>query len=252
MITESLAASLEYRKDERPYFDERQLPQPTHEYVCWLDLMGTQSILRLSHRRAANFIMKIHAAALEVAARMSLNVELYPVIDGLYICCSHLPNILSYVKAVMTKLALTFINEDRPEHRFMVRGALTFGPVIKGRDAHGNNISLERNPSYRQRVLLGTPLAQAYADESNASPFGIYVHESARTFTPPDGKPLPLTHWKWWTWYEESSDSELAGHLARKVNEHLEWCRSHSTTILYRADRIQHHHALCREYFMDV
>lgn len=244
---EESADSLESRRSERPFFDESRVPEVPKEYVCWLDVMGAESAMRRSHRIAANFVMKLHVSALVLSAQP--DVDVYPVIDGMYLCSPDLPHLLTYLKGIMTKLSLTFIFEDRPDHRFMARGALAFGPVIKGRTAHNASVALEGNPSYADRILLGIPLVQAYADERRASPLGIYIHESARSFAPEGGLPLPMTHWKWWTWYQTDDDVKLARVLEKTIQAHLEWCIGHSTTILYPLDRIREHQFLAQEYF---
>lgn len=245
-----LVKSLERRKNERPFFDESKVPEPARGYVAWLDVMGAESAMRRSHRVAANFVMKLHVAALTVGVPRGL--EVYPVVDGMYICSMKLPPLLNYLKDMMTKLALAFVFEERADHRFMVRGGLAFGPAVKGSTALDASTALETNSSYASRILLGITLVQSNGDERRASPFGIYVHESARSFTPAGGRPLPFTHWQWWTCHQSDDDIELATALKLRLLEHSSWCAAHATTILYLSDRIQAHRLLAEEYFFEL
>jgi hypothetical protein len=48
-----------------PFFDSSGLPQiPPTEYVVWVDVMGTQSRMSRSLKQTANFIFKLHVAAI--------------------------------------------------------------------------------------------------------------------------------------------------------------------------------------------
>ncbi len=67
---------------ERPFFNAEALPNTVSEYVGWFDVVGTQSHLTQSHRRAANFFAKIYLVALRCRQDP---VRLYPVMDGLYV-----------------------------------------------------------------------------------------------------------------------------------------------------------------------
>jgi hypothetical protein len=251
-VGESASFPLESRRKERPYFDVSLLPQPSHYYVCWVDIMGADSAMRRSTRIASNFVMKLHAAALEARTPTLSAIELYPAIDGVYVVSARQDHTLSYLKAIMTRLALTFVLEEEPLHRFLVRGGMTYGPVAKGNNLHGNNNALRGNPDYVSHVCIGMPLPQAFNEAGQASPFGIYFHESVRTFAPRGQNPLSFTHWPWWKWHEEADDTALAAHLRTKLYEHLEWCLSHSTTVLYPPEAICRHRKVCDEYFCDV
>ena len=47
MKTEPIPKSLQNRKGERPFFDVDKMPPIENLYVCWLDLMGANSIMSI-------------------------------------------------------------------------------------------------------------------------------------------------------------------------------------------------------------
>lgn len=55
------------RRGECIFFDEGRIPRPTNIYVCWIDVMGSRSIMLRSLGIASNFIMRLHVAALRVS-----------------------------------------------------------------------------------------------------------------------------------------------------------------------------------------
>ena len=70
-------------------------------------------------------------------------------------------------------MALGFIFEDKPEHRFCIRPAIYFEQVIEARSISDCTILFKDNPDYADGILFGTPLARAYKIESLAAPFGV-------------------------------------------------------------------------------
>ena len=96
------------RTDAPIFFDASKL-SPAPEYVCWIDVMGSESIMLRSLKTASNFVMKLHIAAL--TACDSINVDVFPVIDGMYVCSPSQKRILDFIDRVYSILADTFINE---------------------------------------------------------------------------------------------------------------------------------------------
>jgi len=47
------------------YFNANKLLDPSNEYVCWIDVMGIKSSMERSIKISANFIYKLHIAAIE-------------------------------------------------------------------------------------------------------------------------------------------------------------------------------------------
>jgi hypothetical protein len=238
--------------DDEPRFDESRMGGESYEYVCWMDVMGAESTMRRSTSIAANFVMKLHVAALDARAALGKNYDLYPVIDGLYACTSSQVDILEFIKNTFCRLALAFVNERKNIHRFVVRGGLAFGPVAKGRDMTKCSPTLTGNVPYCDRILLGMPMTQAFRVANNAAPFGMYIHESARAFAPANTGVIRGTHWQWWRYYPGPDTVSLAGLLRNALGVYFKWCGLHQTTILYEPERMDAHMKLMQEYFRDL
>jgi hypothetical protein len=228
-----------------PFFNATHLPTPTQEYVAWIDVMGTQASMQRSIDESANFIFKLHVAALEAPRD---GVTLYPVMDGLYASSTSQEKILSFINAVYVSIATEFNKETQAKHRFLIRGGLAFGQVIHGNDIPASvSDVLEANPVYRGAILLGMPVVQAHSTESAAPPFGLSIHESARAFAPSGVKPLHVLWWKW----PPSKKSKVWTSLRTNLEKHFTWCEQRSSAIGYAQERIRVHKQMFQEYFAE-
>ncbi len=231
-----------------PFFDTRRLHTPEYSYVAWLDLMGTQNILRKSLSVSANFIAKVQVVAFD-ASREVAGLEVFPIIDGVYACSANQEAILKFLRACLMRLAHTFVSEQEPIHRFMPRSALAFGPIYRGADLATATENPERYGRYFQPLLIGAPLAQAFEEEHQAPPFGVRIHESARMFGPTGAKPMPWVYWRWWGANVDGQASKLARELRPAIKAHLEWCKNNSNALLYPSDKIDRDFRRAEEYF---
>ncbi len=225
-------------------FNAGQLPAMQSEYVAWVDVMGTQASMSRSINATANFIFKLHIAALRVATPVT---RLYPVMDGFYVSCPERNAMLDFLRGVFQAVAEEFNAEAEPHHRFCIRGGLAFGPVIHGADCGHCAAELQGNQIHRDKILLGMPMVQAHLAEQGAPPFGVFVHESARVFAPAGSDPL---HWVWWKWGTGNANPAWTS-LKTKLAEHLEWCAKRSGTIEYLPERIDAHKKMATQYFED-
>lgn len=82
---------------------------PFVEYVCWLDIMGTQKSMSESFEKSANFILRFHTAVLKAA--ISQKVRVYPVMDGVYVVVKKLDEMRATLDKIMTSLAEVFLAE---------------------------------------------------------------------------------------------------------------------------------------------
>lgn len=226
------------------FFDASKLPSAKNEYVCWLDVMGTSSIMLKSVATATNFICKLHIAALEVKGSNVLykDLKLYPMLDGLHITSCKQSTLIGYLKDIFSKAADDFISQTSPQYKFIIKAAIAYGPVI-----HGNSITTEAtkelgDSTYKTTLLFGMPVIQAYKFEKEAPPFGIFIHESARSFSPNDESPIPHI---WYVWAER----EKAATLWQKLSEQYVWYKKHSQTQNYLPTRIESHLKMAEEYF---
>jgi hypothetical protein len=225
-------------------FNADHLPAMASEYVAWVDVMGTQVSMSRSINATANFIFKLHIAALRA---QGVGMRIYPVMDGFYASASDKNRMLTFLRNIFRSVAEEFNTTTESHHRFMIRGGLAFGPVIHGHDVGPCAAELQNNSSYRDSVLLGMPMVQAHLSERDAPPFGVFVHESARVFAEDGTSPL---HWIWWKWKREE-ESETWNTLKLQLIAHLDWCKARAQAILYSQDRIEAHKKMVEQYFQD-
>ena len=230
------------------YFDNRKLSKTNPAYVCWLDVMGSQNAMLRSVQTAANFVCKIHDVVLGEWPRYTdKGIELYPVMDGVYITSARQGPLRYFLSATLRRLAETFLQEQTPWFRFLVRGCVAFGPLVAGKDIQrAASHTLADNSTYRDSILIGIPLVQAYRGESKAPPFGIYVDESARAFAGPKEEPFSFI---WWDWYTHATPPLDAQKMHQALQSHFDWYMQHTNTTGYETSRIEHHSKLADEYF---
>lgn len=242
---------------DRPVFNGAGLPISPVQYVGWLDAMGIQSAMGRSINVTANFVFKLHIAAIksldDLQERQREAISLYPVMDGVYFVTNDQPSLYGFLRRTFGCLAREFVETPDMRHRFLVRGALACGPVVHGRDlpVHASGV-LNDYAKYRDSILLGLPMIQAYLTERMAPPFSVYVHESARAFTPAPRPPIRAT---WWRWFKTSQNDDwlaLAARLRDELKLYFEWCKKRSFEIGYDAESIKKHEHLADQYFADV
>lgn len=225
------------------FFDSSHLPTPSNEYVAWVDVMGTRSTMSRSISASANFISKLHIACLQ-APRTKLAI--YPVMDGVYAAGQDQQEMLKFLRSIFTQVSDEFNQTTKNQHKFMVRGGLSYGPTFHG-NGFGKDASdvLTKNQSHRDALLLGMAIIQAYLSESSAPPFGLFVHESARAFSPQGQKPIPYSYWKWLN----LKNKKTWGTIRQKLPEYLKWCSNNSLLLGYPSDAIKKHTEMVDQYF---
>lgn len=225
------------------FFDASQLPQASPEYVAWVDVMGTKATMSHSISGAANFIFKLHIAAIQATTP---NISVYPVMDGCYVTGANQRDILNFLSSVFEAVANEFNSTTDPFHRFIVRGALAFGPVVHGASVpQAASSALAQKPNHRDSILLGLPIVQAHESETKAPPFGLFVHESARSFAPAGHSPL---HFVWWRWANPNTNQVWID-LSQNLPAHLVWCAEHAMSLEYPSKSIVAHTEMVDQYF---
>ena len=225
-----------------PYISADHLPAPSNEYVAWMDVMGIQAIMSRSLPISANFVLKLHVAALEA---LQQHVTLYPVMDGVYVTSQNQAAFKDFLRDVFVRIGTLLVATNDDRHRFLVRAGVAFGPVIHGSSLNQLvSTTLHNNPDYRDSILLGMPMVQAHLGESKAPPFGIYVHESARAFAPGGARPFNEV---WWRWFEPQQHA-LAVDLHVALVQYFDWCAARAQAIEYAADRIAEHRLRMEQY----
>jgi len=116
------------------YFNSDLLGEPDYNYVCWIDVMGTANQMLRSLPISANFIFKLHCAILEACESLSneSGVWVYPVMDGVYVTACDREPLQLLITHTLRRVVMTFVGESKQYHRFLVRGAIAFGPVYHG------------------------------------------------------------------------------------------------------------------------
>ena len=227
-----------------PYFNASHLPQANNEYVAWVDVMGVQKHMARSISTTANFIFKLHVAALESRAQLTL----YPVMDGVYATTPNQAHMLGFLTSVFSSIADEFSNEQNQERKFIIRAGLAFGPTIHGsRLSQQASPTLHNNMNYRSSILLGLPMVQAHLGERSAPPFGVFVHESARSFAPQGQQPI---HFAWWRWKSFAATATWDA-LTTSLPQHFDWCLARSLPLEYDEKRIEAHAEMYEQYTAD-
>ena len=222
----------------RPY----RLSAAPKQYVCWIDVMGSQEIMLRSLAVASNFLMKLHIASLRVNEEFHL--QLFPVIDGIYACSPSLGCILTFINRIHSTLAVTFILEKTEHFKFKVRSGLAYGPVMEGNKLLRCANELLRHPLHTEAILLGSALTHAYKVEREAPPFGVALHPSVNK-----AFPLSDSNLKWWKYCSRPDDYQLACELYLSLTAHYNWCSANSEKLGYDLQDISRHRAKVEEYF---
>lgn len=223
------------------YFDARGLPVPSDEYVAWIDVMGVQSHMHRSISVAANFVFKLHVAALDSPG---YEVSLYPVMDGFYVTSKTRAALEAFLRSVFSQCAHAFAKEKTVHFRFVIRGGIAHGEVYHGSQIeNGASKRLAENPGYRGAIVLGPPVVDAHQIEPTAPPFGLAVHQSAKIANSAGEEAFADD---WWHWYDDDFDKS---EFSDRLREYYDWCRKDSGKIKYDIQRILFHEYLALKYF---
>jgi hypothetical protein len=229
----------------RPYYLGDESGPQKSRYVLWVDIMGSQGKMMRNVRTASIPLMKLHVAALNAQKKTVGGVDLFPVIDGIYVVSERLASIGFFISDVFRSMAAEFLVLKEWE-RSVIRGAIAYGPVIMGAECK-EGASILKESDYAKSILLGMPLVQAYTAEKGAPPFGVHVHESVRAFGQIGTHRVTVSLWRWWSKNEDSM--RVAEPLLPSLRSYFEWCRKNPVTSGYPPDRIEAHRVLAEEYF---
>lgn len=226
-------------KELKPYFNADYLPSSQNEFVAWIDIMGTKSHFKNSLKSASNFIFKLHGQALNIAPKK--NITLYPVMDGLYATTKDEVSICSFLIEIFTDITRLFIDEPHDHFKFIIRGGISYGEIIHGRDITDPNASytLNSNPQYRDKILIGVPIGEAHYIEQIAPPFGISIHESVRKIS------SELSN-EWFVWWKQAQN--ISNHdVLESLDKYYQKFRSQ--TFSYDPNRMIIHQSLAKCFF---
>lgn len=270
--------------DHSVYFDADSLPEPRNQYVCWIDIMGVQSKLLESMPQCANALYKFHETLCEVDVWDEL--ETYPLMDGVYIMSDRRDQMEEFLNQSFYKLA-ELVNEEclandqdgsdtkNIKHAILPRAGLAFGPILHSKDFSSEVSEIFSDyHNHMSEIPMGMPMIQANRSETNAPPFGTYVHESARGFSPlkeeslpnKDGSPDDLAddespyvnrlRYVWHDWTLALSDDDRNEELVENLAKILEYyflfsLKNHHHIPHYSPDKILQHAQQTAQYFND-
>jgi len=250
MATDPSRTHQENQESHGVYFNADLMGNPSDNYICWLDVMGSKNHISQSLKTSANFIFKLHASILSAFAGLN-NVEkddiiIYPVMDGAFISGKSRSALEKLLRHCMRLLADTFLSEVNQEHKFVVRGAIAFGRVFHGRGIDDNaNVIFRDYPEIKKSILLGLPMVLAFEAESTAPPFGIAIDRSARSSSPAGTEPY---NFSWWKWFYGDRTFNVMDFRAG-LEAHYIWHEGHHYFTGYSPDRIKVHKGMSIQYF---
>jgi hypothetical protein len=192
----------------------------------------------------ANFVFKLHTMALEAPSE---GIVRYPVMDGIFVTARSRKHITDFLHNVFRRAAESFLVETEFHHRFVIKAALAYGPVIHGVDIPAAASQTLANSDYRRSLLLGMPMVQAYESETRAPPLGVYIHESGRAFAPSGDQVFTQAWWEWW-----GTDVAIRDRMSTSVDVYYAWAKEHHYSLEYPLDRLAVHAEMAREYFLGV
>lgn len=233
------------------FFNNKKLPRPKKEYVAFLDIMGTKNHMIRSVMETSNFIFKLHAAVLSVWRKSAYQgVFVYPIMDGVYITATRKEDMEKLLIRIFSTLAEGFINETNPVHQFIPRCGLAYGEII-----HGHTVPYEASKvfeldlSYKNNILLGKAMIEAYGSEGEASPFGICVHESAIKSGKKGKNGVFPAGWRWHNSTEIKIPEGINIRLGKALEAYYATVKNEQHILHYPLERIAEHERKAAEYF---
>lgn len=229
------------------FFDARKLPEAVDEYVCFVDIMGTQSKMISSMKQSGNYIFKLHATILEswrTSGYKSLSV--YPIMDGAYITSKHKNELLNFLTYIFLSMSEALLTEKEFKHWYLIRAAIAFGQVIHGRNIpYDASLEFSSRVGYKEQLLFGAPMIKAFNGEKLSAPMGIYIDESATS-----KKWSILFDWKWFNNDKIKVASPTLDNLKSKLIEYYSWLKENADNEGYKIGRQQEHLHQIVNYFV--
>ena len=246
-------------RKEKLNFNSEYIKPASNYYVGWVDLMGAGHTMTTSVQKSANFLARLHMSVAQSMHEVQFDGEILAINDGVFIISKSKIDIQSIIGRILILLSANFIAIPRPHDRFLLRGAIAYGPVYFGDQIIQGVIPKKMRTKvegFLDRVMFGPALIQAYQAESKAPPYGIAIHETARAFCPDGETPFRLTHWPWWAPNEEVKYPKslppmttFKDCLSKELDAHFTWMKD--TAIFHSLDaaKIDHWRRICGEYY---
>lgn len=208
--------------------------------------MGTKSLMERSPTSCTIKICQLHLCLSKNLSTLTSEIEslkLYPVMDGAFITAKNKTLLTHYLKSVFESMATDFIQEgskDNHLYQSILRACIAYGPLGHGSDINTDEIP----PNYKNSLLFGLPMSQAYSSEQEAPPFGIFIDKSARAFSPSTNKPFST---RWFIWFEKNYSQKKK--LQEEVTKYFKWAKEKMSLCLpYDEEKIEKHEKACIQY----
>lgn len=199
--------------------------------------MGTQNAMRRSLDDATNFLFSFQMDV--TTASNGKDVSILRMMDGCYVFSKQSHTIREFLIKLFCEVSERVIEEEL-QYVNLIRGAVSYGAVVSDLD-----LSLpkhnEKWESFRNSFFAGMPMIQAYSGDSEAPPFGVFVHESARSAEYRDA----AFSQKWFRLFDRYQNRKA---LEEKVNGYFEHCKKLKSFLDYPEEKITKHSEMFAQY----
>jgi hypothetical protein len=162
------------------YIPNDQFPEGIDEYVAWVDIMGSRNAFQKSLKTATTYVLKLNKIFDSVIRQEAHGCSgYYPIIDGLYFTHGDKDLFLKIMQKSFVAVANEFMEQSDPAYRFMIRGGISYGTVIHGKNIDVNRKHLDVDKRVIKSLLFGKPLVDCCAIEKNSAPFSISIYGEA-------------------------------------------------------------------------
>ena len=162
--------------------------------------------------------------------------------DGVYITSrlvTEMRNLLTYIYRAHT---IYLCDTENFKHWFMIRGAISYGSVIHGKDVPYNaSTEFATRIGYKEQLLIGMPMIEAYIHERDAAPMGLYSHDSCNEYIP--------AQWKWYANLDVKMDFDTIYKFKNRAVAYYNWIDENISDEEYARDRRKFHMGLLKQYF---
>lgn len=221
------------------------------KYVAWIDVMGSAGLLVRSLPKAVNHVLRLQSAVIRASKTVNGSLTLYPMNDGVFVVSETLDDLKKCIKESYRQVALYLATCDSADKLFMARAAIAYGPLFEGHKVTDVVCPDVSRSEMGNRLLLGAPVANAYAAEKATGPYGVFVHESARLY---GNESHSGALYRYWSVKDQNKEATIiwVNELKSFVYRYLDYCEKRSSELDYRMDKIQEHRQLAKEFFVDL
>lgn len=225
------------------YFNADLLPKPQNSYVCFIDIMGVQNKMKHSLPQTGNYIFKLHATILYAWRNLTYDsISVYPIMDGAYIVSNTKDEMLTLLATIFYDLSVSLLNEPDFKYWYLVRAAISYGEIIHGRNIpYDASLEFSSRVGYKEQLLIGPAMIDAYTGEGKAAPMGIYVADSATDIN---------REWKWFDHSGIKVDLAKIDAFKNSLKEYYSvWLEQNESITKYPENKRNEHFQLAIEYF---